>query len=127
MQSLRLSSRLTRANNETGAHRPAVVLGSPPERRGPLYGREADIEELRSLLPHSPLITIIGPGGLGKTQLAVEVGRASGAAFADGVYFVDAAAQTDAVGIAGRVLEVLHVQWRGHPIQELGRAVGNTG
>jgi predicted ATPase/DNA-binding SARP family transcriptional activator len=52
-------------------------------------GRERELAELRGLLEggDSRLITLTGPGGIGKTRLAIEAARAAGAQFADGVVF----------------------------------------
>lgn len=54
-----------------------------------LIGRETELAEIRSQLadPYCRLLTLVGPGGIGKTRLAVEVAaRMDG--FADGIYFV---------------------------------------
>jgi predicted ATPase len=42
-----------------------------------------------------PLVTITGPGGSGKTRLAIEVARASVKRFPDGVWFMDLTMVTD--------------------------------
>src|SRR5512135_1608227 len=56
----------------------------------PLIGRQREVEELRQLLrdPHCRLLTLVGPGGIGKTRLAIETASHVQAAFAEGVYFV---------------------------------------
>ena len=56
----------------------------------PLIGRHHEIEELGQLLhdPNCRLLTLVGPGGIGKTRLAIETASHLPAAFADGVYFV---------------------------------------
>ena len=55
-----------------------------------LIGREVDVERLCSLLadPTRRLVTIVGPGGIGKTRLALAVAERMRDAFADGVFFV---------------------------------------
>ncbi|CAA9527430.1 MAG: hypothetical protein AVDCRST_MAG73-519 [uncultured Thermomicrobiales bacterium] len=54
-----------------------------------LLGRDAEVAELVGLLATHRLVTLTGPGGVGKTRLAVEVARVAAAGFPDGVAFVD--------------------------------------
>jgi predicted ATPase/class 3 adenylate cyclase len=61
-----------------------------------LVGRSDDVKSLCELLPRRRLVTLIGPGGVGKTRLAIEVGLLSGDEYDDGVWFVDLAALDDA-------------------------------
>lgn len=58
------------------ALRPVVSL---PRERGTFIGREDDVERLIALLqgPDCRLLTLLGPGGSGKTRLAVETARTS--------------------------------------------------
>lgn len=75
----------------SGARPPAPGAGRLPRRRTSLVGRADDIARLTADLVGHPLITLVGPGGVGKTRLAVEVGHVAGPEFADGVRFVDLA------------------------------------
>ena len=61
-----------------------------PAQLTPFIGRTEELNELKSLLgnPDCRLLTLVGPGGSGKTRLAIEGGREGAAAFADGVFFV---------------------------------------
>jgi len=56
----------------------------------PLIGRERELEQLSQLLcdSHCHLLTLVGPGGIGKTRLAIESASQLQNVFADGVYFV---------------------------------------
>ncbi|CAG0935831.1 Putative HTH-type transcriptional regulator [Thermoflexales bacterium] len=75
---------------------PASTAAMPPLRVNlpilptPLIGRQHEVEDLSQLLRDSQcrLLTLVGPGGIGKTRLALETASHLPAAFADGVYFV---------------------------------------
>ncbi|MFL5731782.1 MAG: ATP-binding protein [Chloroflexia bacterium] len=61
-----------------------------PAQRSPIVGRDKELASLRSLLQRSDvgLLTLTGPGGIGKTRLALQVAADLLERFADGVYFV---------------------------------------
>ncbi|MET0861065.1 MAG: DUF4062 domain-containing protein [Microbacterium sp.] len=64
----------------------------PPSPLTRLIGRESELAMLtRMLADGQRLVTVTGPGGIGKSRLAVAAARAMEAAFADGVVFVDLA------------------------------------
>lgn len=69
----------------TNARLPALPV--PPSA---LIGRTAELTSLRRMLadPHSRLITLLAPGGMGKTRLALEAARSEQTNFAGQVYFV---------------------------------------
>ena len=54
----------------------------------PLIGRDRELAELAELLAHTRLLTLTGPGGIGKTRLSMELGGRTLDRFSDGVYFV---------------------------------------
>lgn len=65
--------------------------GSLPAPMHPLVGRERELGEIRTLLADKPdtrLLVIAGPGGIGKTRLALEAARQTRHVFGDGIYFV---------------------------------------
>jgi len=68
-----------------------------PASQNTLVGRSRELAELVEMLqrPNIRLATIVGPGGIGKTRLALSVAEDISAEFPDGVYFVNLAAITD--------------------------------
>lgn len=59
-----------------------------PESVTEFVGRRQEINELVSLIESQRLVTILAPGGMGKTRLSMEVARTQIGGFSDGVYFV---------------------------------------
>ncbi len=54
----------------------ATTAGAPPARPAtPLFGRDAEIAAVHRLLASNRLVTVVGPGGVGKTRVATEVAR----------------------------------------------------
>lgn len=68
-----------------------------PAQPTPFIGREREVEAVRARLldPETRLLTLTGPGGVGKTRLALQAAAAARPAFADGVAFVTLAALSD--------------------------------
>ncbi len=79
----------------------APVAREPPESAAvlstvPLFGRSDAIETLTHRLAENRLVTIVGPGGIGKTAVALAVADRMRAGLRDGVCFVDLAPLADA-------------------------------
>ena len=66
-----------------------------PARIESLIGREAELARLAELLAHTRAITVLGTGGIGKTQFALEAARRMAPDFTDGVWFFDLAPLKD--------------------------------
>ena len=83
------------------------------------HGREAELDDLDRLIASRRLITLLGPGGVGKTRLALEAARAQlGASrFPDGVWFVDLAPLSSAELITTAIARLFAVRER--PNEEL--------
>src|SRR6266545_2897968 len=73
--------------------RPARGRVALPLSPTALFGRDMELTEIGRLLhdPHCRLVTLIGPGGIGKTHLAIEAVTQQQALFADGAAFVSLA------------------------------------
>ncbi len=61
-----------------------------PSDLSPLLGRQEELQGIVHLLSDSScrLLTLVGPGGVGKTRLGLQVGKESVGLFSDGVFFV---------------------------------------
>jgi predicted ATPase/DNA-binding XRE family transcriptional regulator len=88
---------LAAARPDPGAVTATAWPGGLPRPLTPLIGREATVTEVTGLLVNGGvrLLTLTGPGGVGKTRVALEAAARAAAAFADGVLFVDLAALRD--------------------------------
>jgi DNA-binding SARP family transcriptional activator len=80
-----------------------------PPQPAPLIGRAKELTEINDLLvePNCRLLTIVGPGGIGKTRLSVEVARQALAQFADGVHFISLASTDSAEDVIPRIATVV--------------------
>ena len=77
-----------------------------------LVGREGDLAQALEGLTRHRLLTLVGPGGIGKTRLAVAVAEAARRQFPDGVYWVGLAGLTDSDAVASTVAAALGVGGR---------------
>jgi predicted ATPase len=66
-----------------------------PVQPTPFVGRERELAEVLSLLESHPIVTLTGPGGSGKTRLALQAAAESVEEYGDGVWFVSLAAVRD--------------------------------
>ncbi|HEY8612008.1 MAG TPA: helix-turn-helix domain-containing protein [Roseomonas sp.] len=90
---------------------PPTFLPTPPT---PLVGRERDIATMSALLADGTrMLTLTGPGGVGKTRLALAVAAAVRGAFPDGVVFVSLAPLTDPTLVPVLISSTLGVREEG--------------
>ena len=81
-----------------------------PSELQPLYGRDDDLARLSELMERHPLVSVVGPGGIGKTRLAQAAAYVARAEFADGVWVVELAPLADPALAISAVAQTLEVQ-----------------
>ncbi len=93
-----------------------------PIQATPFVGRESVVAAVREQLlqPDVRLLTLIGPGGTGKTRLALQVAAELLDDFEDGVFFVPLAPTNDPTLVAAAIAQALGVQEsEGRPVLDL--------
>jgi predicted ATPase/DNA-binding winged helix-turn-helix (wHTH) protein len=83
--------------------------GRLPVRPLLMIGREIVVGEVSDRLRDERFVTLLGPGGIGKTTIALAVGRAAAEEFGGDVYLVDLESLTDSRHVAGAVATSLGV------------------
>ena len=109
---------------ETAFPPPRSLTGRPtnlPIQGTPLVGRERELAELAALMTRSRLVTLTGPGGIGKTRLAVRAAADSVDEFAGGTYFVPLDGVADPALVPAAVASTIGV--RGEPGESLADAL----
>lgn len=81
--------------------------GNLPERMTSFLGRARALEDLTALLETNRLVTLTGPGGIGKTSLAAELGREWQDRVPDGVWFVGLEAMSDPTMLRAQIARSL--------------------
>ncbi len=90
-----------------------------PQQPTSFIGREKQVEEVEALLGRTRLLTLVGPGGAGKTRLSLQVAADLLTGDGDGVWLVELAALSDPALVPQAVADVLGVQEQaGKPIQQ---------
>ncbi|MDQ2667184.1 MAG: protein kinase [Gemmatimonadota bacterium] len=96
--------------SEAPARRSAPQRGTMPTALTSLVGRERELVATRHLLGDTRLLTLIGPGGTGKTRLAIALAEAVRNDYADGVWFVPLAELSDPSLVASAIALALGVR-----------------
>ena len=110
-----LEARILAQDPSLGAAGPAglqavpapMATGNLRERLSSFVGRTAELQELSEAVRSSRLVTLIGPGGVGKTRLAVEAAATLRQEHRDGAWLVEFASVTEPDGVAPAVAGAL--------------------
>ncbi len=97
-----------------------LAVAHLPEEPNRFIGREREIAELRRILPRARALTLCGPGGIGKTRLALRILAAAADEFPDGTWFVELADLSQPELVTSRVAAALGVS------EEAGRPLLDT-
>jgi predicted ATPase/class 3 adenylate cyclase len=98
----------------------SAVTGNLPLEATSFVGRSRELVELTAILSDDVrLLTLAGPGGTGKTRLAIELAHSVQANFVDGVFFVPLAAVTNPTLVPTAIAHSLHLRELGaQPLQD---------
>lgn len=116
-QIVELSKLLRKRIDET---RPPETPNNLPAALTSFVGREREMAEVKQLLFRSRLLTLTGPGGCGKTRLALEVAQDLLEEYPEGVWLVELAALEDPARVPQAVASALGVR------EEPGRSLTET-
>ena len=105
-----------------------IPLAALPAEPAKLIGRELELAELHSCLRQSRLVSITGPGGIGKTRLAVALGNAVSAQFPGGARLIDLAPLTDAQLVEGAAAAALGIRLdaKADPVERICAALAGA-
>lgn len=87
----------------------AAAVGNLPTRLTSFIARDAELSDLGRLLDVARLVTVTGPGGVGKTSLAVELARQVAPSFPDGAWLVPLDAVADPAMVPAAIARTLGI------------------
>jgi predicted ATPase/DNA-binding CsgD family transcriptional regulator len=90
--------------------RPRIRSGNLPVEATTFVGRRRELAEIRQKLTTARLVTLVGPGGVGKTRLAIRVGTDLERGFADGAWLVELGEVSEAAVVPDAVLAALDLR-----------------
>ncbi|WP_371482962.1 regulator [Kitasatospora sp. NBC_00315] len=97
------------SSESTTAGRRDTTIGSLPAEVTSFVGRQEELTTLAGLLGRARLVTVTGPGGVGKSRLAVRAAAGAADRFPDGVWLVEVAEVQDSLLLGHAVLEALRL------------------
>src|SRR5438128_6597431 len=90
--------------------RPSRRAGNLPAETTSFIGRRRVLAELRRKLGEARLVSLVGPGGVGKTRLALRIGADLNRGFRDGAWLVELADLRDPVLVSDAVMAALDLR-----------------
>ena len=90
--------------------RPKLRSGNLPLEATSFVGRRRDLAELKKKLTTARLVSLVGPGGVGKTRLAIRIGTDLGRGFAAGAWLIALADIRDASLVANAAVAALDLR-----------------
>ena len=90
--------------------RPARRLGNLPAEATSFIGRQRALAEVKKKLSQARLVSLVGPGGVGKTRLAIRIGTDLGRGFKDGVWLAELADVRDARLVSNALMLALDLR-----------------
>jgi predicted ATPase/class 3 adenylate cyclase len=90
-----------------------AIRATPADRHNLLaattsfHGRAGDVDDIRAMLRPGSVVSLVGPGGIGKTRLASELGLQVAQDWRDGVWFVELAEMADSSMLADVIAETI--------------------
>ncbi len=101
-----------------------AIPNNLPTRVSSIIGRDGDIEAITGLIDEHRLVTILGPGGVGKTSLAVTIGSRVVDGFPGGVTFVDLSGVSEPTFVIPSVASAIGVDIK--TVEGLSERLGET-
>ena len=90
--------------------RPRQHVGNLPAEATSFVGRRRELAEIRTRMTTARLVSLVGPGGVGKTRLAIRIGVDLGRGFANGAWLVELADIRDAALVTNAVVAALDLR-----------------
>ena len=107
------------ARSGSAVHAQSQAPGNLPQLLTSFIGRQQETAEIERLLVSTPLLTLTGSGGCGKTRLALQIATEKKDAYPDGVWLVELATLSDSALVAQAVARALGVpEETGTPIAQ---------
>ncbi|WP_431277130.1 ATP-binding protein [Leifsonia poae] len=104
--------------------------GALPVESTSFVGRRNDLAEARTQLATTRLLTVTGPGGVGKTRFAVQLAQTVSRVYRDGLWFIELDSlpgDSNADSVAAAVASALFVAWgQSRPADAVAAAIGSN-